>query len=73
MVKQIKKIIFVLLTFCLVTSISAQGKLLKTFTADLKSASKEFSGEELFKAQEKIFADFGYDIVFDKIVKETLW
>lgn len=56
--KQIKKIIFVLLAFCLVTSLSAQGKLLKTFTADLKSASKEFSGDELFKAQEKIFAEF---------------
>ena len=58
MVKQIKKIIFVLLAFCLATSLSAQGKLLKTFTADLKSASKQFSGDELFKAQEKIFAEF---------------
>lgn len=56
--KNFRKIFFLLLALCLVTNVFAQGKLLKNFTAELKAASKQFSGDELFKAQEKIFAEF---------------
>jgi hypothetical protein len=37
-----------------------------------RNASKPITPKEQ-EVVKKIFADFGYDIVFDKIVKETLW
>lgn len=37
-----------------------------------RNASKPITPKEQ-EVVKKIFADFGYDIAFDKIVKETLW
>lgn len=70
MVKQIKKIIFVLLALCLVTNVFAQGKLLKNFTAELKAAGKENQGEDLLNVQKSIFDKFvkenGSPVIVDK-------
>ena len=68
--KTLRKIVFCLSVLFLATSVFAQGKLLKSFTSELKSASKEFSGEDLLNAQKKLFDEFvnqnGCPVVVDK-------
>ena len=66
----IKKLLFVFVALCLVTSVSAQGKVMKDFTADLKALAKVNQGENLLNAQKELFNSFvnenGCPIVTDK-------
>lgn len=66
----IKKLLFVFVALCLVTSVSAQGKVMKDFTADLKALAKVNQGEDLLKAQKELFDSFvnenGCPVVADK-------
>ena len=68
--KTLRKIIFCLSVLFLTTNVFAQGKLLKSFTSELKSASKQFSDEDLLNAQKKLFDEFvnqnGCPVVVDK-------
>ena len=66
----IKKLLFVFVALCLVTSVSAQGKIMKDFTTDLKALAKVNQGEDLLKAQKELFDSFvnenGCPVVTDK-------
>ena len=66
----IKKLLFVFVALCLVTSVSAQGKIMKDFTTDLKALAKVNQGEDLLKAQKELFDSFvnenGCPVVADK-------
>ena len=66
----IKKLLFVFVALCLVTSVSAQGKIMKDFTAELKALAKVNQGEDLLKAQKELFDSFvnenGCPVVADK-------
>ena len=66
----IKKLLFVFVALCLVTSVTAQGKVMKDFTADLKALAKVNQGEDLLKAQKELFDSFvnenGCPVVADK-------
>ena len=66
----IKKLLFVFVALCLVTSVTAQGKVMKDFTADLKALAKVNQGEDLLKAQKELFDSFvnenGCPVVVDK-------
>ena len=66
----IKKLLFVFVALCLVTSVSAQGKIMKDFTTDLKALAKVNQGEDLLNAQKELFDSFvnenGCPVVTDK-------
>ena len=66
----IKKLLFVFVALCLVTSVSAQGKIMKDFTTDLTALAKVNQGEDLLKAQKELFDSFvkenGCPVVTDK-------
>ena len=63
--KHFRKLLFVFVALCLVTSVTAQGKVMKAFTADLKALAKVNQGEDLLKAQKEHFDSFVRFLLFE--------